>query len=363
MAQSRTAVNAKAGAPEGMSKVPTSVVPGGTSIEDKGGPTNQNYKADNDSANMSYGDGVSQSKTIVNSKAGAASGGMEKLGDNIVPSTEGPGSTGNSNEGPDKSIKPSLVPGQAKPTTTKEHADIDATAGEAMDELSSDHDASDDFKLKAKVIFEGALNEKLKLEVQRLEEEFSARFEQEITDIAEKVESFLNYTSQQWLEENKLVVENGIKNELSESFMSGLKGLFEDHYVTLPDEKYDIFESMVAKLDDMEDKLNEQIEQNVRLSSNMGEYQKQALLSQVSWDLSEAAKDKLAGLAEGVEFESEESYTQKLNILKESFIGASEEQTNEEVLQESEEPVAPTLSEAYGDTMAAYARAIGRTIR
>ncbi len=362
MAQSRTAVNAKAGAPEGMAKVPTSVVPGGTSIEDKGGPTNQNYKADNGSAEMSYGDGVAQSKSVVNDKASAASGGMEKLGDNIIPGTKG-NDGGRSNEGPDGSIKPSLVPGQAKPSTTKEHAEIDATAGEAMDELSGDHDASDDFKLKAKVIFEGALNEKLKLEVQRLEEEFSARFESEITDIAEKVESFLNYTSQQWLEENKLVVENGIRNELSESFMSGLRSLFEDHYVTLPDEKYDIFESMVAKLDDMEDKLNEQIETNVRLSAGVGEYQKQALLSNVSWDLSEAGKEKLAGLAESVEFESEESYTQKLNILKESFIGATEEQTNEEHLQESDEPVAPTLTEAYGNNMAAYAAAIGRTIR
>ena len=362
MAQSRTAVNAKAGAPEGMAKVPTSVVPGGTSIEDMGGPTNQNYKADNDSAKMSYGNGVSQTSTVVNNKAGAASGGMESVPDSVIPGTKG-NDGGRSNEGPDTSIKPSLVPGQAKPTTTKEHAEIDATAGEAMDELSSDHDASDDFKLKAKVIFEGALNEKLKLEVQRLEEEFSTRFEQEITDIAEKVEGFLNYTSQQWLEENRLVVENGIRNELSESFMQGLRGLFEDHYVTLPDEKYDIFESMVTKLDDMEDKLNEQIEQNVRLTSGMGEYHKQSIMSQVSWDLTETGKDKLASLAEGVEFESEESYTQKLNILKESFIGVSEEQTNEEHLQESDEPVAPTLTEAYGNNMAAYAAAIGRTIR
>ena len=362
MAQSRTAVNAKAGAPEGMAKVPTSVVPGGTSIEDMGGPTNQNYKADNDSAKMSYGNGVSQTSSVVNNKAGAASGGMESVPDSVIPGTKG-NDGGRSNEGPDTSIKPSLVPGQAKPTTTKEHAEIDATAGEAMDELSSDHDASDDFKLKAKVIFEGALNEKLKLEVQRLEEEFSTRFEQEITDIAEKVEGFLNYTSQQWLEENRLVVENGIRNELSESFMQGLRGLFEDHYVTLPDEKYDIFESMVTKLDDMEDKLNEQIEQNVRLTSGMGEYHKQSIMSQVSWDLTETGKDKLASLAEGVEFESEESYTQKLNILKESFIGVSEEQTNEEHLQESDEPVAPTLTEAYGNNMAAYAAAIGRTIR
>ena len=120
---------------------------------------------------------------------------------------------------------------------------------------------------------------KAQLEVSRLEEEFSQRFEQEITDIAEKVEGFLNYTSQQWLEENKLVVENGIRNELSESFMQGLRSLFEDHYVTLPDEKYDIFESMVAKLDDMEDKLNEQIEANVNLSSTqMSGFQRQSVL-------------------------------------------------------------------------------------
>ena len=364
MAQSRTAVNAKAGAPDSMDSLDPSIVPGQQSKgDDKGGPTNKNYKPDNDSAKMDYGDGVTQTKTVVNDKAAPASGGMESLGDNIVPgggSYDGT-SPGRSNEGPDGSIQATLVPGQDKPTTTKEHAEVDATAGEAMDELASDHEASDDFKMKAKVIFEGALNEKLKIEVQRLEEEFSARFEQEITEIAEKVESFLNYTSQQWLEENKLVVENGIKNELSESFMQGLRGLFEDHYVTLPDEKYDIFESMVAKLDDMEDKLNEQIEQNVQLSSKMSGFQRQSILADVSWDLSEAAKDKLAGLAEGVEFESEEVYTQKLNILKETFVGAPEQ--NEEILQEASEPVAPHLSEEIGSSMASYVQALGRSLR
>lgn len=363
MAQSRTAVNAKAGAPEGMAKVPTSVVPGGTSIEDKGGPTNQNYKADNGSAEMSYGDGVSQSKTVINDKASAASGGMEKLGDNIIPGTQG-NDGGRSNEGPDTSIKASLVPGQAKPTTTKE--DIDATAGEAMDELSGDHDASDEFKMKAKVIFESALNQKLQLEVTRLEEEFSARFEQEITDIAEKVEGFLNYTSQQWLEENKLVVENGIRNELSESFMQGLRGLFEDHYVTLPDEKYDIFESMVAKLDDMEDKLNEQIETNVKLQSGMSEFQRGALVAEAAWDLTEAGKEKLAHLSEGVEFESETVFRQKLNILKESFTETPTQESATEgsqmISEEASEPVEPSIYDGISPSMAAYAAAIGRTI-
>ena len=362
MAQSRTAVNAKAGAPEGMAKVPTSVVPGGTSIEDKGGPTNQNYKADNGSAEMSYGDGVSQTNTVINNKGGSAESGF-KIGDNIVPGTAG-NDGGRSNEGPDGSIKPSLVPGQAKPTTTKE--DIDATAGEAMDELSGDHDASDEFKMKAKVIFESALNQKLQLEVARLEEEFSARFESEITDIAEKVEGFLNYTSQQWLEENKLVVENGIRNELSESFMQGLKGLFEDHYVTLPDEKYDIFESMVAKLDDMEDKLNEQIETNVKLQSGMSRFQRGALVAEAAWDLTEAGKEKLAQLSEGVEFESETVFRQKLNILKESFTENTAQDTATEgsqmISEEAGEPVEPSIYDGISPSMAAYAAAIGRTI-
>ena len=362
MAQSRTAVNAKAGAPEGMAKVPTSVVPGGTSIEDKGGPTNQNYKADNDSAEMSYGDGVSQTNTVINNKGGSAESGF-KIGDNIVPGTAG-NDGGRSNEGPDGSIKPSLVPGQAKPTTTKE--DIDATAGEAMDELSGDHDASDEFKMKAKVIFESALNQKLQLEVARLEEEFTARFESEITDIAEKVEGFLNYTSQQWLEENKLVVENGIRNELSESFMQGLKGLFEDHYVTLPDEKYDIFESMVAKLDDMEDKLNEQIETNVKLQSGMSSFHRGALVAEAAWDLTEAGKEKLAQLSEGVEFESETVFRQKLNILKESFTENTAQDTATEgsqmISEEAGEPVEPSIYDGISPSMAAYAAAIGRTI-
>ena len=199
------------------------------------------------------------------------------------------------------------------------------------------------------------------MEVVRLEEEFSARFESEIQDIAEKVEGFLNYTSQQWLEENKLVVENGVRNELSESFMQGLRSLFEDHYVTLPDEKYDIFESMVNKLDDMENKLNEQIETNVSLSSKMSGFHRGAILSDVSWDLSQAGKDKLASLAESVEFESEENYRHKLAVLKESFAGegVSPQAT---YLEESAEPAQTTVYDGMSNSMAAYTRALSRTV-
>ena len=352
MAQSKTAVNAKAAAPEAMQKVGTEVVPG-QEIQDLGGPTPQDYKPEGESAKLDAGKGAAESKTVVNAKAGKKDE-KPSVSPSVLHSTEGPGATGNSNPGPEKLGK----------QASYEHVEIDAAAAAHLEELAEAQGADDEFTLKAKVIFEGALHQKLQIETARLEEEFSARFEQEISEIAEKVEAFLNYTSEQWLEENKLVVENGIRNELSESFMSGLKGLFEDHYVSLPDEKYDIFESMVAKLDDMEDKLNEQIEANVSLSAQMGGLQRAGVLSDVSWDLSEAAKEKLAGLAESVEFESEAAFRQKLNILKESFVeAAAPEASTGEILSESAEALAPTAEEGMSASMAAYVRSMGRTLR
>ena len=348
MAQSKTAVNAKAASAEGRQEVPTSVVPG-QSKEDLGGPTPQDYKSTDDSAKLEAGKGATESKSVVNAKAGSKDS-APSVSPSVLPGDEGPGATGNSNSGPEKLGK----------QASYEHVEIDAAAAAHIEELAEAQGADEEFTLKAKVIFEGALHQKLQLETARLEEEFSARFEQEIAEIAEKVEAFLNYTSAQWLEENKLVVENGIRNELSESFMTGLHSLFEDHYVSLPDEKYDIFESMVAKLDDMEDKLNEQIEANVALNTQMGGLQRGNILSDVSWDLSEAAKEKLAGLAESVEFESEDSFRQKLSILKESFVEsvAPEVAADAEILSESAEVLAPTAEEGMSATMAAYVRAL-----
>ncbi len=350
MAQSRTAVNAKASASEPLHSVDASVVPG-QSKEDLGGPTPQDYKPEGDSAKLDLAKGATQSKTVVNAKAGKSDE-KQTVSPSVLPGNDGPGSTGNSNPGPEKLGK----------QASYEHVEIDHAAAAHLEELAEAQGADAEFTLKAKVIFEGALNQKLQLEVSRLEEEFSTRFEQEITEISEKVEAFLNYTAGQWLEENKLVVENGIRNELSESFMGGLRSLFEDHYVTLPDEKYDIFESMVSKLDDMEDKLNEQIEANVSLNSKMSGFQREGILADVSWDLSEAAKEKLSGLAESVQFESESTFRQKLNILKESFVEAPVATTSE-ILSESAEALAPTVEDTMSGSMAAYVRGLGRTNR
>ena len=385
MAQSRTAVNAKAGAGDapGATAISPSLVPG-QSINDLGGVTDKNAKADDDSAKLDVykgapgqvsGDPQQKGASAAGTDGGAPGPGKGKIGDNVIPgSGSHDGTKGRSDSSvtdggspaPGKGkIGTSVIPGDGNgKAKVAEHIDVDEKATGALDELAENQGASDDFKTKARIIFEGALNQKLQLEVSRLEEEFSSRFEQEITDIAEKVESFLNYTSQQWLEENKLVVENGIRNELSESFMQGLRSLFEDHYVTLPDEKYDIFESMVAKLDDMEDKLNEQIEANVSLSTQMSGFQRQSILSDVSWDLSEAGKEKMAGLAESVEFESEENYRQKLNILKESFVSSNAEPQQEtEYLEESAEAPAPGIYDGMTASMAHYAAALSRTIK
>ena len=365
--QSRTQVNDKASGAEPMQKLnPSAVVPG-QSISDIGGPTNTDYRPEGDSAKISN-EGTSQVKDQVNDKASGADPQKRyaTAGDTLEGGESSGSYDGSKGEGRGKGNEPMpKLSGKASYGTAKEHVEVDSTANSTLDELADGQGASDDFKARAKVIFESALNQKLQIEVARLEEEFSTRFEQEITDIAEKVESFLNYTSQQWLEENRLVVENGIKNELSESFMGGLKSLFEDHYVTLPDEKYDIFESMVAKLDDMEDKLNEQIETNVALNSAMSGYSRSATLADVSWDLSEAGKEKLSELAESVEFESEDSFRNKLNILKESFVSEevavanSGEYLNEEV----EAPVAPTAEEGMSNSMARYARALSMTVK
>jgi len=380
MAQSRTVVNDKAAKGEGsMDSIGHDVTPGNVASpkHDMGGPTNQNERPDDNSTKLNiYTPG--QSKTAVNDKAKSGEGSMESVPDSVLPypsSYNGskPGRADMSTGNEKKSLGAEIAYGATKPGSpsapvknvvdgmAEQHVEIDNEAKENLDELADAQNASDDFKMKAKVIFESALNEKLKMEVTRLEEEFSTRFEQEISDIAEKVEAFLNYTSQQWLEENQLVVENGIRNELSESFMQGLRTLFEDHYVTLPDEKYDVFESMVAKLDDMENKLNEQIEQNVSLSSRMSEFQRQAIVAEAAWDLSEAGKEKLARLSESVEFESEDHYRQKLNVLKESFAGETQQSTT--YLEESAEPVPHTVYDDMSSTMASYARALTRTLK
>ncbi len=189
--------------------------------------------------------------------------------------------------------------------------------------LLGGEDLSEEFKEKAKTIFEAAISAKVSEVKQKLEEENAAKLEEEKvaikSELTERTDKYLEYVADEWLKENQLAVENGLKTEMTESFLSGMKGLFEDHYVSIPEEKYDVVSTMVEKLDDMETKLNEQIEKNVALNARLSESTSDVILSDVSEGLAETQKEKLASLAEGVEFESEESYKEKLQQLRESY--------------------------------------------
>ena len=175
--------------------------------------------------------------------------------------------------------------------------------------------------------------------------------------LAERVDSYLEYVSDEWFEENALAIENGLKTEMTESFLTGMKGLFEEHYVTIPEDKYDVLESMVEKLDDMETKLNEQIEKNISLNGRLAEATAGGILDQVSEGLAVTQKEKLASLSESVEFESEDQYREKLETLKESYFSGKAPVAKTETLSEGVDNSEGV--ESHSASMAAYLRTLG----
>jgi len=205
----------------------------------------------------------------------------------------------------------------------KEEYDIE----EDVNALLGGEELSEEFQAKARTIFEAALRSKVSEIKETLEEQYAAALSEEVEEIkselSERVDSYLEYVSDEWFAENALAIEGGLKTEMTESFLEGMKGLFEEHYVTIPEDKYDVLESMVDKLDDMETKLNEQIEKNVSLNKRLSESVADGILDQVSEGLASTQKEKLASLAESVEFESEEEYREKLETLKESYFSRS----------------------------------------
>ena len=302
--QSRTAVNAgaKAGGPR-----PTMADPGTQlgSVEDLGGPTPENYKSDDDSAKLKTPGGtLKQVKDVITKGAKAA---------DAMPTMKKEEEEFSSEE----TIEEEEVSTEEVVAEVEEY-----NVEEDVNALLGGEELSEEFKAKAKTIFEAAISAKVAeikeaIEAQ-YEEEFVAALAEEKESLAERVDSYLEYVADEWFEENALVIEQGLKTEMTESFLAGMKNLFEEHYVEIPEEKYDVLESMVEKLDDMETKLNEQIERNIGLNKRLAESSAQDVLTQVSSGLAETQKEKLASLAESVEFESEEEYREKLETLKES---------------------------------------------
>ena len=345
--QSRTAVNAGAKAAEPMQKMadPGTQLAG---VEDLGGPTPENYKPDDDSAKLNTPGGtLKQVKDVVNKGAGKADPmkGMKEAEELETEATIEE----------DQEIVDEVVEEEVE-----EIAEYDIE--EDVNALLGGEELSEEFKEKAKTIFEAAINAKVAGIKEELEAQYAAALAEEIEaakeSLAERVDSYLEYVADEWFEENALAVEAGLKTEMTESFLEGMKGLFEEHYVSIPEEKYDVLESMVEKLDDMETKLNEQIERNISLNKRLAESVADGILDEVSEGLASTQKEKLASLSESVEFESEAQYREKLETLKESYF-ASKKESSSAKSETLSEGVDHSGSESYSDSMAAYLRTLG----
>ena len=243
----------------------------------------------------------------------------------------------------------------------EEDETIDVSAD--VEALTADEGLSEEFKSKAATIFEAALKSK----VSEMKKKMNAGYEQKLkeesesakAELVEKVDSYLSYVVEEWMKENALAVERGIKGEIAEDFISGLKKLFEDHYIDVPDEKYDVLEDQASKIEDLEKKLNEQIEKNVELNKENGELVKQDIIDEASADLTDTQKEKFNKLAEEVEFSNSKEFKTKVETIKESYFGKKEVKQENDIdnVAVGEETTNVDLSEA----MAAYTAAITKT--
>jgi hypothetical protein len=366
--QSKTAVNANASAPEAPHTSATPVAtPGQTGAwEDLGGPTPENSKPDDDSNMLKTpGTTLKQVKDVVNAKASAA----DAPATSATPVST-PGQGGGMKEEVEEDEEIVAEGGEEEEFSDVEEDEVEEDVDSIIDEdvealLSGEEELSEEFREKAKLVFEAALHAKTKEIQSALEKHYVDALAEEVEEIklelAERVDSYLEYVASEWLEENALAVENGLKTEITESFISGMKGLFEEHYVSMPEEKYDVLESMVEKLDEMETKLNEQIQRNVALNAKLAESAADRILNQVSEGLALSQKDKFASLAESVEFESDNDYYQKLVTLRESYFPRNAGVPANETENLSEE--ANFQEVTHSPSMDAYLRALSNVAK
>ena len=360
--QSRTAVNAGAKPADPMPKLTTGGTP--ASYEDLGGPTPENYKVDDDSAKLKTPGGtLKQVKDVVNKgakPADAMKGMKEEEEVSSEETIEEEEATTDEVVAEAETTEDEVV--SEEEVTTEEEVVAEYDVQEDIDALIAGEELSEEFQEKAKTIFEAAINAKVAQIKEQLEAENAQKFAEEVAaakeSLAERVDSYLEYVSDEWFEENSLAVEAGLKTEMTESFLAGMKGLFEEHYVTIPEEKYDVLESMVEKLDDMETKLNEQIEKNISLNARLSESVADGILDDVSEGLASTQKEKLASLAESVEFESESQYRGKLETLKESYFNSKKESSTAKT-ETLSEGVDNSDAGSVSDSMAAYMRTLG----
>ena len=347
--------------------------PSGAAVEDLGGPTPENYRPDDDSAKLKEGGAtLAQVKDVVNSKATKAE--SVETEEEVVAEEE---TTTDEVVAEEETTEEEVV-SEEETTTNEVVAEEEATEEEVIEEtidveedlkaLVEGEDLSEEFQDKARTIFETAIKTKVVEIKEELNEAYAAALVEELDGIkaglTERVDSYLEYVADEWIQENALAVEAGLKTEMTESFLDGMKSLFEEHYVTIPEEKYDVLNSMVDKLDEMESKLNEQIDKNVALNRRLAESTADGIFAEVTEGLADTQKEKLANLAENVEFESETDYREKLGTLKESYFpsNTSAPTSTSENLSE-EVSTDEVISEEVNPTMQAYLNTLSRAAK
>ena len=352
-----------AAASEPMSKAGSNAsgvsTPGQTgSWEDLGGPTPENYKVDDNSAKLAEPK-IATVKDIVNRGAKPADPmpkGMkeeEEVAGEVVEEEETTASA--------EDVVSEEETSEEEVVSEEEQApEAEYNIEEDVEALLAGEELSEDFQEKARTIFEAAIKTKVAEVQEELKAQYETTLEEEVSVIKEeltsRVDAYLEYVAEEWISENQLAIEQGLKAEMTESFLTGMRSLFEDHYVTIPEEKYDVTTAMVEKLDEMEDKLNEQIKSNVALNQRLAESVADVIFSEVCEGLALSQKDKLASLAENVEFDSEDNYREKLATLRNSYFpeNAGAQRDNSENISESSESIAQPvtgLMESYLDTL------------
>ena len=339
----------------------------GVPVEDLGGPTPENYKPDDDSAKLKEPAAtLAQVKDIVNAKAAKAEE-AEPEGD--VIEEEETEATADEVVAEEETSEEEVV-AEAEETSEEEVIEEEETIDIEADvqALLEGEELSEEFQDKARTIFEGAIRSKVATIKEDLQEAYAQALVEELDEIkkglTERVDSYLEYVCDEWFQENALQVETGLKSEMTESFLEGMKSLFEEHYVTVPEEKYDVLNSMVDKLDEMENKLNEQIDRNVALNRRLAESNADGVFASVSEGLADTQKEKLATLAENVEFESETDYREKLETLKESYFPSktsAPKNTSENLSEEVSTDEAPSIDVA--PRMQAYLDVLSRAVK
>ena len=347
---------------------------GGTapSYEDLGGPTPENYKADDNSAKLKTpGASLKQVKDVVNKGAKPAEGAKGVKEEEVEVEGEVVAEEEQTTEDVVSEEETTTDEVVSEEETTEEEVvtEVKIDVEEDINALIAGEELSEEFQEKARTIFETAIKTKVAEVVEGVKSEYEANLVEEVKTIKEeltdRLDSYLEYVADEWVSENQLAVEHGLKTEMTESFLEGMKKLFEDHYVTIPEEKYDVIESMVDKLDDMESKLNEQIDKNIALNKRLAESTADVIFAEVTEGLAQTQKDKLATLVENVDFESENGYREKIETLKESYFptkGSNTQTSKSENLTEESEAV-DYQSKAISNTMDRYLQTMSRVAK